>query len=240
MSAVIARVPSRQGQPELEVVVATTQAEQRALFRLRYDIYVRKMGLLALDHAFVQDDQLVDPYDAWSTNLLLRANGVPAGSIRFTERRNGPLEIDQYTDASARCPAPMGTLEVTRFMVRRDLHTGRASPLLLYAMWKLLSRSTSHTILAAGKLGKLGQYYKNVCAAGLTVAPTPFEYGLTGCKYELLIANIGRLGSPRRLVWRAHIQALALMTFQLTPIGSRVVKRGTRGLPTAQSPLLSS
>ena len=61
----------------------------------------------------------------------------------------------------------------------------------------------------------------------MTVVPGSFEYGLTGCRYELLVADTGAPWSVRRGLWRAHIRALALIAFQTPPVGHHVIRRGT-------------
>lgn len=225
MSIPVAQCPPRNGFPALEVVLATSEQELDQLYRLRKQIYVDEMGVVAPEHPFVDGERLVDPYDAWSVNLVLLAAGRPAGSVRLTEARAGALEIDAYTQASARCPEPEQAAEATRLMVSRQLRGSSGSALLLFAMWKVL-RSRCRYLLAAAKPGGLGAYYKHACAAGMTVFPERFEYGLTGCQYELILADTGTPLSPRRLAWRAWIETLALLSFQAPARGLDFVRSG--------------
>ena len=228
MDRPLATLSAQPGSPAFTVIEAKHPEDLDALFRLRRRIYVREMGLLREDHPFVCGPLLVDPYDQWSTNLLLKVGGRAAGSVRVTRASEGRLEIDEYTDASARCPQPSRALEVTRFMVAREFRGGPAGSLLLHAMWKQLLEWDVRYLLAAGKVGSLGRYYKNLCAAGLRVEPEPFTYGLTGCRYQLLIADTGAPGSLRRLAWRAHIGLLATLVFGPGRMGLHLTRRGTR------------
>ncbi|MFT4979078.1 MAG: hypothetical protein ACI8S6_004988 [Myxococcota bacterium] len=191
MSLGLVRVPASADSEERSIILVTTPEDRAALYRLRHQIYVEDMALISPDHDFVSGDQLIDPYDERSSNLLLRVGGVPAGSIRLTEVSDSPLEIDGYTDASAACPAPAQAAEVTRFMLRQELRGGGEGTLLMFAVWRLLQRSQTRYLLVAGKVRRLGKRYKNILAAGLTVRPGSSQYGLTGCRYELLIADLG-------------------------------------------------
>ena len=38
-------------------------------------------------------------------------------------------------------------------------------------------------------------------------------YGLTGCRYELIVADLGQPRGLIRLAWRLHIALLALLAF---------------------------
>ena len=70
-------------------------------------------------------------------------------------------------------------------------------------------------LLFAGKVGSLGRYYKNLSPLGLRIAPETFVYGLTGCRYELIAADLGKPRGLTRLAWRLHIALLALLAFGL-------------------------
>ena len=237
MSPVLARCAARGRFPALEVVLATTPEDLDALYRLRKQIYVDEMRIVSPDHPFVQGDRLVDPYDAWSANLLLRADGAAVGTVRLTEAARGPLEIDTYTDATARCPDPTCTAEVTRLMVCRSLRGSAGSALLLYGVWQL-ARSRSRYLLAAAKPGSLGRYYTHVSRAGMTLHPGRFAYGLTGCQYELLVADLGAAWSPRRALWRAWIGTLAVLAFRAPSGGLAFVRTGR--LSVARRPSTST
>ena len=103
----------------MEVVLATTDADLKDLYRLRHRIYVEEMGIVPVDHPFVKPGALVDPFDAWSIQLMLKVDGVPAGTVRVTRASDGPLEIDEYVDATGTLDDPSQAAEITRLMVLR-------------------------------------------------------------------------------------------------------------------------
>ncbi|MEL6342155.1 MAG: hypothetical protein AAFV53_03420 [Myxococcota bacterium] len=225
MSLVLARCASRNGLPPMEAVLVTSVNDHIDLWQIRRQIYVDEMGLVSPDHPYVTSNGLRDPFDEYSANILLRLGGVPAGSVRVTVAGDGPLEIDQYTEASARSPDPARTAEVTRLMVRQDLRGSHASALLLHAMWRVF-RTRCRYLLAAAKPGGLGQYYKNACTVGLTVFPERFFYALTGAQYELILADSGAPISARRAAWRLWIGALAACSFHIPADGMAFVRTG--------------
>ncbi len=227
MSLVLTRLRADAQHPEMTVIIATTQAELEEVYRIRYQVYVEEMGILGPDHEFVRGNSLVDPFDGWSTNLLLRVGDEPAGTIRITERADGELEIDRYTDASASCPDPGRAAEITRLMVRQGFRGGLAGLLLMRGLWKFIQRSGIRYMLVAGKAGSLGRYYKRVCAGGLSVRPGSFCYGLTGCHYELLTVDFGEAWSPRRAIHHLFYGSLELL-LAMSPNALRAITAGRR------------
>jgi hypothetical protein len=206
----------------LQVRIATTTAQLEQVQRLRKRIYVDELQILQPDHAYVQGERLVDPYDDWSTHLACFAGDVPVGTIRVTETADGALELEEYLDLNA-CDEPTDELaELTRYMVTRAWRRTQVGPLLIFAAWKLLdSRSERRVMLIAAKVGNLGRHYKN---GGLEHTGLPsFCYGLTGCTYELLKADFGAGTSWRRRGWRVrnriylhHPVETALLIFSAT------------------------
>lgn len=197
MSIVITRLPPDARGRVLSVRVASTEAELRAVQRLRYRIYVEDMGILSPDHPYAVGDRLVDPYDAWSTNLALMLDEVLIGTVRVTEALDGPLELSESMQVAPYLPPGAQPAELTRYMVERGHRRGVAGPLLLFAAFKVIATGRSSHMVAASKLGSLGRYY---AAAGLAVADAPpFTYGLTGDRYQLGVMHIGAPRSLRRL-----------------------------------------
>lgn len=226
MSLLLAQCGARGPHPPLEVRLVTAASDLDALYRLRHQIYVRELGVIAPDHPAVVGERMVDSFDAYSVNILLRAGGEPAGSVRLTCAADGPLEISRYTSLEGRCPDLSSALEVTRFMIRRDLRGSAASGLLLYSAWRVI-RQRARYIIGAAKQGGLGRYYKHICAAGLTVFPETFAYDSYGRNYELIVADTGTPLSPRRVAWRGWIELLALAAFR-TPFTEMAFVRGAR------------
>jgi N-acyl-L-homoserine lactone synthetase len=141
MSETVARWPANRKHAELEVRVATNPEETDALFRLRHEIYVEEIGLYPPDHPYVHDGRVFDPYDDWSTHLMLYVDGVLKGGIRFTERRENRLELDDFTPLARETPDPYRTAEITRFMIRRDVRGTFASSILMEAIWQVMSNA---------------------------------------------------------------------------------------------------
>ncbi|HMV68584.1 MAG TPA: GNAT family N-acyltransferase [Myxococcota bacterium] len=191
--------------PRYEVTLVTSLADLKEVQRLRHRVYVHELGIVAPDHEFVDGDRLVDPYDGWSTHLLLRVDGVAAGTVRVTEQSDGELELARYTSFAEHLPSGARPAELTRYMVLREHRGSMAGPLLLYCAFHVIVNSTSDTMVAAAKLGSLSTYYTR---AGLRVTDAPpFEYGLTGCTYRLGFMDLGRPGSLRRAAWKLGIGA---------------------------------
>lgn len=212
MSYVLTR-HTRRGGPTVEVRLATTAAEHEAVERLRHQIYVEELGILPADHDYVDGERLRDPFDAWSTQLLALVDGAPAGTARLTEALDGPLEIDGLVDWRARVPADASVAEVTRFMVARPHRRLGVGPMLAHAAYRVLAGSPSPYVLAAGKLGNLGRYYRN---AGFDLlSDAPFEYTLTGCRYHLLGVDLGRPGTLRRGAWQVRTTVYRLLAVEL-------------------------
>jgi hypothetical protein len=230
MSLELARLGATGSRPTLRVVVVTTAQERAACARLRADIYVNEMGILSSDHPYVGPDGLVDPYDRYSTNLLLMAGDVAVGTARVTQACDGPLEIEQYVDLAA-VGRPRGELvEVTRFMLRKAWRRSAAGPLLGLALYRLMRRSQAHVLVVAGKLSNLGRYYKNTGLRSVPGVP-PFRYGLTGCDYELLTTDFGGPWSLARVAWDVRVAVLSRMALLLGDVGRRVLRRGFQTAP---------
>ena len=225
MSSILACLSAQSTRPALEVRLATSEVDLAAVYRLRYQIYVSEMGLLSPDHAFVHGDQLRDGYDARSVQLLLLADGVPAGTARLTRADAGPLELSQYTDLRALLARDPGAVEVTRLMLRRDLRRTSAGPLLFVAMFRAMRAMGAHTVLCAGKVGNLGRYYKNI---GLhRVDDRRFTYGLVGSAlYQLLALDLGAKGTLRSFGWNLLVPILAALAMATGSLGPRYFRRG--------------
>src|SRR5262245_66468002 len=78
---------------DYEFVVATSEAEREAAFRLRYAVFVKEVG--AFEGA--KGEREVDEFDAHSTHLLAKLAGEVVGTVRMQEktpelaRRHGKL-----------------------------------------------------------------------------------------------------------------------------------------------------
>ena len=227
MSLELARLPATPRRPCLRVVIVTTEAERRACFRLRADIYVDELGILPADHPYVGPDGLEDPYDAWSTNLLLLAGDTPIGTARVTQAADGPLELEEYVDLDAVGGDRSLLADGTRFMVRKAWRRTAAGPLLALATYRLLRRSQAQVFLVAGKLNNLGRYYKNAGIVPVSDVPA-FTYELTGCRYELLAADFGTRGSLRRLTWSLRAAVLAALGVYLGDLTRRLLRLNFR------------
>lgn len=221
-------------QPVYRAFLATSLEQIEAAQALRHEIYVRRMNLVPESHPFVQGRRLVDPYDTYSHHLLLTADDVLVGTARFTLASEGPLEIEECVALGDRCGDRAGLAEVTRLMVLREFRCWEATRALFWGIWKAFEALDIERVLAAGKLGSLGQYYRNF---GLSlVDPEPFEYPLIpGCKYQLLLGNFGRLPSVRRQAWRSFFGTSYLGAHLLPGLCSSLYRRGLRGRARHQS-----
>ena len=224
-SRVLARLRPTGSRPGYTVEEVTTVDGLDEVTRLRRRVYVDEMKLLAADHPWVAGDHLRDPYDAWSHQLLLRADGVPVGTLRMTVGVDGDLEIEAYTDASPVLRDDRNAAEVTRMMVTRSHRRGPGARLMLYAAWRLSRERRVERGLCAAKLGNLGRYYRNFgfdC-----VSEEPFTYDVVGdARYQLLSTQLGLPGSAAWLRWAVVMPALRVLAFHLPAIGERWFRRG--------------
>jgi len=221
-------------------VVARSADDLDAVFRLRYRIYVQRMGLVADDHPYVTHGRLIDPYDPRSTQLLLRCGDEPVGTLRLTTASSGPLELEEYRDTAAYMGPRRNTGEITRLMVLKHHRSMIATGRLFWRLWQTMRAAGVWRLLAAGKLGSLGHYYRNF---GLTIVDEePFAYDLVpGSQYQVLLGDFGAPGTLRRAGWTALWQS-AYAALPLAPVAmSRVFRRGLseesrrRGRPEGQN-----
>lgn len=233
MPVTLHRWPANRKHCDLEVAIASRPRDHEAVYRFRHGVYVDAMGIVPLDHPFVDNGLLVDPYDAWSTQLMLFANGELAGSIRFTERRHGRLEVDDSTPLAMDTDDPDRTGEITRFMVRRDLRGTFASPALMEGIYQVMSRSPTRYVLSCGKPGYQSRLYANMFASG-SVSSKTFFHQLVNQELVLIQADLGEVDSLRRLMWEAHRQ-LAHLIVRRSPAGLAMLRRGTESSSTSNA-----
>lgn len=220
-------------------IVARSAEDLDAVFRLRYRIYVQRMGIVAEDHPFVCHGRLMDPWDARSTQLLLRCGDEPVGTLRLTTACSGPLELEEYRDVTAYIGPRRNTGEITRLMVLKHHRSMIATGRLFWRLWHTMRVTGVWRILAAGKVGSLGRYYRNF---GLEIVDEePFAYDLVpGSEYQVLLGDFGAPGTLRRAGWTALWQS-AYAALPLAPVAmSQVFRRGLsaesrrRGRPEGQ------
>ncbi len=180
---------------------ATSRDEKDACYRLRYRIYVDHKKILPPDHPYVVGDQLIDPYDAYSTQILLLAGDEVAGTARVTCARDGALELEAYTDGGCHLWPRATTCEITRLMILPKWRSFQASGELFFCLFRTFIRLGAHRVLAAGKLGSLTRYYENL---GLQVIhDDPFAYRLIpNAYYRIMLGDFGAPKSLRRWMWR--------------------------------------
>ena len=196
--------------PRLTVSMTTHASDLRILQRLRYRIYVEELGLVPANHRIVQGQRLVDPYDDWSTHLLLRCGDEPIGGLRLTEAAEGPMELSQHTPVTPYLPADARPIEVGRFMVAHPYRKTLAGPLLGYGFFLLMAKSqATHAVTAYGE-GPLAAYYQRI---GFRPFPDAvFFHGLVGKPQMLARLSLGAPGCLRRrklMMW-AHACKLAV------------------------------
>lgn len=230
MSVEIVHFPATRSGQALRAIIAATAAEREQVYRLRYDVYVTEMGLLPEDHAFVHDRSVRDPLDDRSILLLLLHGDEPVGTLRLTAARGGPLELEQYrslADVSDPCSE---ICEATRYMIRRSMRGTLAGPALLLAVYRAMVGARLRVLLAAGKTGNLGQYYKGF---GLTrLGQDTFTYDLVGSsRYELLRLDIGR---PFGLARARTLAIIAALWLRLVFLGD-LIARGRGFAPVRAS-----
>jgi len=107
--------------------LAQTEAEKRAVYGFRYDVYVEEMGRYGAvaDH---ENRLLVEPEDAFSRIFYAAQEGRVVGTARFTWGGDGPFserQIDHYRLAPFLGELPLETMVVAeRGMVAPHLRGG--------------------------------------------------------------------------------------------------------------------
>ena len=189
----------------IQIVEADNDILKNLVYQLRNQVYVKEMGLLSEDHEYVHVDRVFDPYDEYSTNFLAFVDGRPAGTIRCTLGKNGPLEMEKYKNINNQVDTQKAG-EFTRFMILKPYRDLEIAGFLMYEAWKHLTENGARFLLVAGKEGKLCRYYRNF---GLRKADeTSFEYSLVkNSRYWLLLADYGERRSMRRVYWKTIYEA---------------------------------
>lgn len=238
--ATSSKLVARRNRPSLKVIEARTEAELEMVYRLRYEIYIREMKLLPEDHAWVQDGRLIDPWDAYSTHLLLMDGDTAVGGLRLTWSDRGPLEIMGAVDLAPHGGADHVGVEITRLMVKRSHRGSWATAPLFMAAWRRMAASRARYLWGAGKLGNLGRYYKNL--GFRQVGSEAFTYPLVGTgEYELLCIDLGGRFSARRAARRV-VTELAFLVVKVAPgLAALKYRRGLGRARTARRvPALTS
>jgi len=239
MSIILAQHVDPSSRSHMKVILANTDAERELVYRLRYTIYVEEMGLLSREHPFVDEGRkrVIDPFDAYSANLLLLVDDVPAGTVRVTRSTDGELEVASYRDMTDVLMRDRDVVEVTRLMVLRSQRRGVAGPLLFKATYAYCRQAGIRVIVAADKVGNLGRYYRNI---GLEQVDNDlFEYALVGsARYALLRCDIGQPRSFRGLRWSLTAVVFSALVFRLGSIGHNYFRRNFKGRTRRAAPRL--
>ncbi len=144
-----------------KVVPSSSPGLLDEVYRLRYDVYVREMKLPVRHFG----EQLSDQFDSYSTSFLLRHEGLAVGTIRMTDRRKGPLEIeDQNSEWNERVASIAESQdghagEVTRFIVKKEARGSSIAPRLLVAVLNEMLDKGIRTALGASKKGSMNRYH---------------------------------------------------------------------------------
>jgi predicted GNAT family N-acyltransferase len=77
--------------PDVEVKLATTDAEREAIYRLRHEVYVREMG----EFRDVADGGvLTDASDAGARHLYVKVHDIVVGALRYHVGSDGPFSAE--------------------------------------------------------------------------------------------------------------------------------------------------
>jgi len=152
---------------------------------------------------------------------------APTGAARITCARDGGLEVEE-----ARSLDPLGIprerlCEVTRLMIHRDHRGLDRSVALFTAIFDVMRAAGCQHLWAAGRVGSLGRYYRNM---GLKVVdPEPFAYPIIpGCSYQLLLGDFGRSGTPRAVACDLRTQLVRAGGAAAPSLLEAWVRRGLR------------
>jgi hypothetical protein len=143
------------------------------VFRFRHSVYCVEMGLPLT----AAGGRLTDAFDAYSTSLLLERDGVPVGTIRWTRRSDGPLEIEHRPEWAERISAWAEHDEVadlTRLMVHRSLRGREALPQLVRAVVDACIDEGTRFLVFAGKIGAGERLYGQLGARRLDDQVLPY------------------------------------------------------------------
>lgn len=187
--------------------------------RLRYRIYVEEMNL-PLAHDGLQLNDAVDDY---STSLLLKYQGQPVGTIRVTDRRAGPLEIEQQdADWNRRVVEVANSVagrvgDVTRFMAVKEVRGTSVPARLIWSALNELRAGGIHIALGAAKVGPMNRYYARY---GAVIDKT------YRCNYRALRHTFG---AYHLMSWNLHDNFqthCALLTASIDRLGHPTLRSG--------------
>lgn len=82
----------------MEIKIAETPAEREAVYRLRYEVYVREKGIQCQDADHTRG-WVRDYLDEKGILLIATRNGDVAGTIRLNLAKDGPLEFEEQYGA---------------------------------------------------------------------------------------------------------------------------------------------
>jgi CRP-like cAMP-binding protein len=101
---------------DIQVREATTEEERRAIYRLRYRVYVEEIGCEP-EFADRNERMLREPIDDWAHNLYATLDGDVVGAVRRNLRRDGPLEHEHLWDFNRFVPFYPGAVSMSTKLV---------------------------------------------------------------------------------------------------------------------------
>jgi histidinol-phosphate/aromatic aminotransferase/cobyric acid decarboxylase-like protein len=151
-------------------VRVATDADRRAIYGMRHDVYARELG----QHHENADGRLRDGLDESNTYIVATVDDTIAGFISITSPRDGVYSLDKYL---RRDEIPFAldawTYEIRILTVLRAHRGSLVAPLLMYASLRWVEAHRGRRVIAIGRREVCGLYIK----AGLVPFGPEFRSG---------------------------------------------------------------
>jgi hypothetical protein len=206
---------------------ASKELKER-VHRLRYQVYVGEMK-----HNLANDERMLhDKYDEYSTNLLAEVDGEDVATIRYTAKRNGPMESEEQHESWRSSiwtseKDPDTVCELARWIVRQDHRATSVGLMLGQSVYKYCMRQGTFRMYCWAKAGALANYYRKLRWSDCVKEPLPFTMGnhVVG-QYILMHLDLGSPWSLRRTSTRLRYGFLKVLAAISLPLRNALLGRG--------------
>lgn len=217
-----------------KVIVVTPDSSKELkerVYRLRYQVYVEEMK-----HNLANEERMLhDKYDEYSTNFLAEVDGQDVGTMRYTAKRDGPLESEEQNESwrsliwsSERDPSVV--CELARWIVRRDFRGSSVGPMVGYATIEHCMRENTFKMYCWNKSGPVAEYNKKLGLQVRMAEPLPFKLGdyVMGL-YILMHLDFGSPWSLRRTGMRLRYGFRKVLAKTSLPLLNTWLRRRGKG-----------
>jgi hypothetical protein len=184
-----------------------------------------------MKHDLANEERMLhDKYDEYSTTFLAAVDGEDAGTMRYTAKRNGPLESEEQNESWRSLISsekdPDTICELARWIVRRDFRGTSIGPLVGYAAIEHCMRENTFKMYCWNKSGPVAEYNRRLGLQIRIAEPLPFMLGnyVMGL-YILMHLDYGPPWSLRRARMRLRYGFRKLLASNSLPLLNTLLRR---------------